>query len=162
MAERISFSYLKDLRVLAIADEEDILNTIENVLIESQVDRAKDYADASHKLRESKYGLALLGINGVNGTDLMVEATNRGIPTVMLTDNAVEPETIDESITGDGCSYLPRKGIRRLNGFLEEFLAKCKRLRSKVPPRKRRGLFETAFGRVWIPDEADFWARYFQ
>ncbi len=162
MAERISPSYLKGLRVLAMAPEEDVLKTIENILAESQVDRAKDYADASQKLGESKYGLALLGINGVNGTDLMVEATNRGIPTVMLTDNAMEPETIEESITGDGLSYLPKEGIRELNEFLEEFLTKCRHLRSKVLPKKRRGLFETAFGKVWIPDEADFWTRYFE
>ncbi len=38
MAETKSASYLKGLRVLAVDDEQDILDTIEDVLDEAQVD----------------------------------------------------------------------------------------------------------------------------
>jgi DNA-binding NtrC family response regulator len=162
MAERIPFSYLKGLRVLAIADEEDVLKTIENVLTESQIDRAKDYAEASQKLGESKYGLAILGINGVNGTDLLVEAVNRGIPTIMLTNYAIEPETINESITRDGFYYFPKKEISRLREFLDEFLATFKNAGPKQLLKRKRNIFEKLFGQYWVPDEADYWARYFQ
>ncbi len=45
-------SYLKGKRILAVDDEEDVLETIEDVLDESMIDRAKDYETASRKLRE--------------------------------------------------------------------------------------------------------------
>jgi len=47
MAETKSASNLKGLRVLAVDDEQDILDTIEEVLDEAQVDQAKDYDSAS-------------------------------------------------------------------------------------------------------------------
>ena len=38
-------SYLKGKRILAVDDEEDILETIEDILDEAQVDKARDYAE---------------------------------------------------------------------------------------------------------------------
>ena len=37
-------SYIKGKRILAVDDEEDILETIEDILDEARVDRAADYA----------------------------------------------------------------------------------------------------------------------
>ena len=82
-------SHLKGISVLAVDDEKDILDTIEDVLDEAEVDRAGDYDSASKKLKETKYDLAVLDIMGVNGLDLLVEAVNKGIPTVMLTAHPV-------------------------------------------------------------------------
>jgi len=91
MAAEIT-SHLTALSVLAVDDEKDILDTIEDVLDEAKVDRATDYDSASQKLKDRKYDLAILDIMGVNGLDLLVEAVNKGIPTVMLTAHAMKPE----------------------------------------------------------------------
>ena len=93
MAETESKSYIKGLNVLAVDDEKDILDTIEDVLDEAKVDRAEDYDSASQKLKDTKYDLAILDIMGVNGLDLLVEAVNKGIPTVMLTAHAMNPKS---------------------------------------------------------------------
>ena len=60
MAEAESASYLKGLRVLAVDDEVDVLDTIEDVLDEALVDRALDYDTALKKLQDTTYDLAIL------------------------------------------------------------------------------------------------------
>lgn len=45
-------SYLKKKRILAVDDEEDILETIGDILEDSQVDRARDYKSASRRIRK--------------------------------------------------------------------------------------------------------------
>src|SRR5215471_7495799 len=98
MAQATSISNINGLHVLAVDDEKDILDTIEDVLDEAKVDRAEDYATASQKLKDVKYDLAVLDIMGVNGMELLVEAVNKGIPTVMLTAHAMNPESLKSSI----------------------------------------------------------------
>ena len=51
-------SLLKDIRILAVDDEEDILETIVEILDESRVDTAREYQSASQKIKERKYDLA--------------------------------------------------------------------------------------------------------
>ena len=43
-------SYLKNKQILAVDDEEDILETIVDILDESDVDTARDYKSASAKI----------------------------------------------------------------------------------------------------------------
>ena len=78
-------SVLKDKRILAVDDEEDILETIEDILIDARVDCARDYESASRKLKTGRYDLAILDIMGVDGMALLEEAVRRQIPAVMLT-----------------------------------------------------------------------------
>ena len=47
-------SYIKGKQILAVDDEEDILETIADVLEEAHVDRAGDYATASRKIKEKR------------------------------------------------------------------------------------------------------------
>ena len=115
-------SHLTGLNVLAVDDEKDILETIEDVLDEAKVDRAEDYDSASQKLKDTKYDLAILDIMGVNGLDLLVEAVNKGIPTVMLTAHAMNPETLKASITKGALSYLPKEELTRLDELVNELL----------------------------------------
>ena len=114
MAAEIT-SHLTALSVLAVDDEKDILDTIEDVLDKAKVDRAEDYDSASQKLKDRKYDLAILDIMGVNGLDLLVEAVNKGIPTVMLTAHAMNPETLKASINKGALSYLPKEELTRLD-----------------------------------------------
>ena len=78
-------SYIKGKHILAVDDEEDVLETIQDILDGAVVDCAKDYETASEKIRENVYDLAILDIMGVNGLQLLDEAVAKGIPTVMLT-----------------------------------------------------------------------------
>ncbi len=162
MAATKSASYLKGLRVLAVDDEQDILDTIEDVLDEAQVDRAKDYESASQKLKETKYDLAILDIMGVNGLVLLAEAAVRGIPTVMLTAHSLNPASLKASILKGALSYLPKEELAKLDEFISEVLETHKRGESTWKHLFQRlgRSFEKAFGRDWMIDDQNFWNNY--
>jgi CheY-like chemotaxis protein len=139
------------LHVLAVDDEEDVLDTIEDVLGEAKVDRAKDHESALQKLKRTNYDLAILDIMGVNGFDLLVEAVNRDIPTVMLTAHALNPEMLKTSLTKGALSYLPKEELPRLDEFLDELLGTHKKGDStwKLLFERLGGFFKKSFGQEW-------------
>jgi DNA-binding response OmpR family regulator len=162
MAETGSGSYLKGLHVLAVDDEADVLDTIEDVLDEAQVDRAMDYDSASQKLKDTQYDLAILDIMGVNGMTLLEEAVNRGIPAVMLTAHAMNPDTLKASIDAGALSYLPKEELSTLDEFLEALLATSKQGKStwELLFERLGRFFEASFGPQWAKDDPEFWKAY--
>jgi len=155
-------SHLKGISVLAVDDEKDILDTIEDVLDEAEVDRAGDYDSASKKLKETKYNLAVLDIMGVNGLDLLVEAVNKGIPTVMLTAHAMNPETLKASINKGALSYLPKEELTKLDDLVNELLDAHKKGNStwRLLFERLGDYFEKSFAPGWAKDDPEFWKYY--
>ena len=98
--------------------KEDILETIQDILEEAEIDTARDYKSASHKIRQGQYDLAILDIMGVDGLKLLDEAVDRGIPTVMLTAHAISAETLMKSIQKGAISYLPKETLADLDDLL--------------------------------------------
>jgi DNA-binding response OmpR family regulator len=157
-----SKSSLKGKRILAVDDEVDILETIEDILDEAHVDRAQDYETASEKIRRGKYDLAVLDIMGVDGLKLLEEAVDRGIPTVMLTAHAINPETLMASIRKGAISYLPKETLAELDTLLADLLAAHDR---GEPPWKllfdRLGdYFNERFGPDWKEKDREFWSQF--
>ena len=155
-------SYLKGIHILAVDDETDILETIEEILEESKVDTARDYKSASQKIKERKYDLAILDIMGVDGLQLLAEAVQREIPTVMLTAHAISPETLMESIQKGAISYLPKESLADLDDLLNELLAAYY---SGEPPwkllfEKLGDFFNDRFGSDWKEKDRDFWSEF--
>ena len=70
-------SLLKGKHILAVDDEEDILETIEDILDQSIIDKARDYENASEKIKAGKYDLVILDIMGVRGLELLEESVER-------------------------------------------------------------------------------------
>jgi DNA-binding NtrC family response regulator len=162
MAEASESSRLKDLRVLAVDDEEDILDTIADVLDEAEVDRAKTQEEALEKLENERYDLAILDIMGVNGLSLLTETVNKGVPTIMLTAHAMNPETLKTSITKGALSYLPKEELSNLPSFINDVL---EAVESGKPTWKRLfdrlgKAFEKSFGAGWEKDDPEFWKSY--
>lgn len=162
MSETTSPSYLKGHHILAVDDEEDILETIEELLGEAKVDRAKDYDSAMTKLREHTYDLAILDIMGVNGLELLVETVNRGVPTVMLTAHAMNPDTLNISMTKGALGYLPKEELSRLDELLGELLAAHAKGQStwKLLFQRLGDFFDNSFGQDWARDYPDIVKRY--
>jgi CheY-like chemotaxis protein len=155
-------SRIKGKRILAVDDEADILDTIEDILEEARVDRAADYETASRKIRDGRYDLAILDIMGVNGLKLLEEAVDRGIPTVMLTAHAISPETLMESIRKGAISYLPKETLAELDVLLEQLVGSFEQ---GEPPWKllfeRLGdYFDKRFGPDWKAKDKDFWSEF--
>jgi CheY-like chemotaxis protein len=155
-------SSLKGKRILAVDDEVDILETIEDILDEAQVDRAQDYETASEKIRRGGYDLAVLDIMGVDGLKLLEEAVDKGIPTVMLTAHAINPETLMASIRKGAISYLPKETLAELDTLLADLLSAYEK---GEPPWKllfdRLGAyFNERFGADWKEKDRDFWSSF--
>lgn len=157
-----SQSHLDGKRILAVDDEGDILETIQDILDMADVDCARDYETASEKIRNGRYDLAILDIMGVRGLTLLEEAVARGIPTVMLTAHAVNPETLMASIRKGAISYLPKEALAELDDLLEALLAAQA---AGKPPWKllfdRLGTyFDERFGPDWKAKEKTFWSDF--
>src|SRR4030095_5181532 len=96
MAENTSSARIQGLRILAVDDEPDVLETIVDVLDGATVDCARSYEEATERLSPGasrtpanlKYDLAILDIMGVDGMALLTQTVNQKIPTVMFTATA--------------------------------------------------------------------------
>jgi DNA-binding response OmpR family regulator len=160
MSEKESF--LKGKFILAVDDEEDVLETIEDLLEESDVDTARDYQSASQKIKERQYDLAILDIMGVDGLQLLTETVQREIPTVMLTAHAISPDTLKESIQKGAISYLPKESLADLDDLLNDILGAVRR---GEPPwkllfEKLDDFFNERFGSEWKDKDREFWSKF--
>jgi DNA-binding response OmpR family regulator len=155
-------SYLKGKQILAVDDEEDILETIVEILDESKVDTARDYSTASAKIKERRYDLAILDIMGVDGLQLLEEAVERQIPTVMLTAHAISPETLMESIQKGAISYLPKESLADLDELLNDLLRAHHRGEPawKLLFEKLGDYFDKRFGPEWKEKDQEFWSTF--
>jgi len=155
-------THLEGKRILAVDDEADILETIQDILDMAEVDVASDYAGASEKIRTGSYDLAILDIMGVNGLELLEEAVAREIPTVMLTAHAVNPDTLMASIRKGAIAYLPKETLANLDDFLGELLAA--QAAGKPPWKllfdKLGAYFDQRFGPDWKAENDDFWSDF--
>ncbi|NCC44791.1 MAG: glycosyltransferase, partial [Clostridia bacterium] len=118
----MSRSFLKGKHILAVDDEQDILETIQEILDTATVDSAKDYETASDKIYKTRYDLAILDIMGVNGMKLLEECVKRDIPAIMLTANAMNPKALMESIKKGAISYLSKEHLSDLDMLIEELM----------------------------------------
>jgi DNA-binding response OmpR family regulator len=149
-------------RILAVDDEEDILETIEDILIDADVDCARDYESASRKLKSGGYDLAILDIMGVDGLKLLEEAVQQQIPAVMLTAHAISPEALMTSIQKGAMAYLPKETLAELDELLTALLDTHQK---GEPPWKllfeRLGdYFNERFGSDWKEKDKAFWADF--
>ena len=151
--------FIKGKHILAVDDEEDVLETIQDILDGAVVDCAKDYETASGKIRDNVYDLAILDIMGVNGLQLLDETVAKGIPTVMLTAHAINPETLMTSIRKGAISYLPKETLSELDTLLNELLNA--NAQGKPPWRllfdKLGNYFDERFGKDWKEKDQSFW-----
>lgn len=171
MAENTSNASIQGLRILAVDDEPDILETIVDVLDGATVDCARSYQEATERLSpgesktpaNEKYDLAILDIMGVDGMALLTQTVNQKIPTVMLTAHAMNRQTLKASIVNGALSYLPKDELANLAEHITDVLDAVekgqpawKRLFTKLGKS-----FEKSFGPAWMSDDPDFWKYYY-
>lgn len=155
-------SYLAGKRILAVDDEPDILESIQDVLEGAVIDRAEDYQSASEKLKNNRYDLVILDIMGVNGLKLLDESVARNFPTVMLTAHAVDADTLLTCVRKGAISYLPKETLPELDELLT---ALFKAHEQGEPPwkllfDKLGDFFDERFGPGWKNKEKAFWSEF--
>ena len=162
---------IRGLRILAVDDEPDILETIVDVLDGATVDCAGSYQEAIDLLTPDeskvpaigKYDLAVLDIMGVDGLSLLTTTVNERIPTVMLTAHAMNPQTLKASILNGALSYLPKEELSNLDDHISDVLDAVEKGQStwhRLFMRMGR-FFERAYGPAWISDDPEFWRNYY-
>ncbi len=155
-------SHLTDKKILAVDDEKDVLDTIEEILESSQLDRAQDFDTAVEKIRKNRYDLAILDIMGVNGLGLLEETVERNIPTIMLTAHAMNPETLMTSIRKGAIFYVPKEKLAQLDVILEELLAAIASGKAawQILFEKLGDFFDEKFGPGWKEKDKAFWSEF--
>ena len=157
-----SRSFLKGIKILAVDDEEDVLETIEDALETAHIDMASDFHSATEKIQENTYDLAILDIMGVNGLTLLEQTVEKGIPTIMLTAHAMNVDTLMSSIRKGAISFLPKEKLAELDLILEQML---KAMHDGEPTWKilfdeLDDFFDKKFGSDWKEKDKEFWLEF--
>ena len=154
--------FLKDKHILAVDDEKDILETIQEILNDTKVDLAQDYDTASNMISKTRYDLAILDIMGVNGIKLLEECVKRKIPAIMLTANSMNPASLVESIKKGAISYLSKEHLSELDSLINALLNAREEGKStwKLLFDKLGSYFDKRFGKNWKDDDKEFWKKF--
>jgi len=157
-------SILNGKKILAVDDEPDVLNVLEEEITEvcpaCKFDKAITYEEAVRLMTSNKYDLVILDIMGVRGFELLDAAVKRKLPVAMLTAHALAPEALKRSIEMMARVYLPKEKMGEIVPFLEyvlkyEYLTGWKALFLKL-----RGFFNERWGKDWQKADPTFWKEF--
>jgi DNA-binding response OmpR family regulator len=154
---------LQDKLLLAVDDEEDVLDIIEEELSEAAnvtIHTATTFEKAQQYLVSYTYDLVILDIMGVRGFDLLQIAVNAGFPVVMLTAHAFTPEALRKSIELGARAYLPKEKLGNLVPFLEDVLKLNYQSTWKRALDQVATLFNKKFGSDWRKSQEEFWTDF--
>jgi len=150
---------LKGKRLLIVDDEPDILETLVELLDTCIVDTAPSYGTALKFIEKNTYDAAIFDIMGVRGLDLLKVAVTRGIPVLMLTAHALNPDALVQSIRDGARAYVPKDEMADIQNFLVDLLEA-----REGAPHKRfswfarlKPFFDRKFGSKWREKDRPFW-----
>ena len=143
---------LKDKVILAVDDEEDVLDTLAEMLDMCIVHKAKDYDTASEYLLSYTYDIVILDIMGVNGFDLLQRCVAKKIDAVMLTANAFTLESLKKSLDLGARAYLPKEKMADIVSFLEDVVTMEHRENWQRLFNRLGELLNATFGADWNKD----------
>jgi CheY-like chemotaxis protein len=158
MASRL----LKGKQILAVDDEPDVLDILEEELVEHGVslDRECSFEEAMQRMSSLTYDLVILDIMGVRGFDLLEFAVAKNIPVVMLTAHALSPQSLKRSIELGARAYLPKDQLGQISPFLEDVLALGYQSGWISLFGKLGASFGKRFGPDWRKSEREFWDQF--
>ena len=153
-------SILDNKRILAVDDEPDVLDTLEELLEDFnglEFDKATDYDIGYQLLRSWTYDVVILDIMGVRGFDLLNASVHLGFPTVMLTAHALSVDALKKSIQMGARAYIPKEKMTDIASFLEDVLSLEHESNLKSMVHRLSDFFNMKFGSKWMESEKTFW-----
>lgn len=115
-------SLLDHKRILIVDDEEDVLDTLEDLLKMCWVIKSSTFEKGRELLEAQYFDMAILDIMGVDGYKLLnIAKANKVIP-VMLTAHALSPESIRKSYDEGAAFYVPKDKIEHIATYLNDVL----------------------------------------
>ncbi|MGO9567467.1 MAG: response regulator, partial [Desulfomonilaceae bacterium] len=152
---------LQDKLVLAVNEEEDVLEIIEEELsfetVNVTVHAATTFEIARQYLVSYTYDLALLDIWGIRGFDLLEIAHNANIPVVILTTSMFSIEDLRKSVEFGARACLPLEKLGSLIPFLEDVLKLDQQSAWERVFDQVGNLFTKRFGSDWRKSQIEFW-----
>ena len=107
-------------KILAVDDEPDILEIIQERLVACDVVVADSFESAKKQLADQTFDLALLDIMGVNGFALLEICREKQIPAAMLTARALTVESVNQALNLGAISFLPKDELVNLDEHLAD------------------------------------------
>lgn len=149
----MSESILNGKRILAVDDEPDILDSLEELIMFScpkcTFEKASNYKEAAKLLQANDYDVVILDIMGVRGFDLLDIAVKRNFKVAMLTAHAMTPEALKKSHDLKARAFLPKEKIVEIVPFLEDILTYDFATGWKRLLQKLSGFFNDTFETEW-------------
>ena len=147
---------LKGKRILAVDDEPDVLDVIEEQLELSQLVKAGDFKAAETYLETQTFDLVILDIMGVKGFALLDLAKEKRVPAVMLTAHSMTPESLQKAVDKGAVSFLPKDELANLSELIAEILEDAEAGKTHWPKLSARmgSQFKELWGQLW--DEIRF------
>jgi len=119
-------SILKNKMILAVDDEPDILNVMEEEILEACPDckfhKATNFNEAVEKIASSNYDMVILDILGVQGFRLAELAIRRRLPVTLLTVYPFSPDVLKNSFQIKAQGYFAKERLGDIVAFLENAL----------------------------------------
>jgi len=149
-------------RILVVDDEEDVLETLEELLDDFIVDTAASFQGAVQCLKANTYDAAVLDIMGVKGYDLLEATRQLGIPTLMLTAHALTPGSMKKSLKMGADAYVPKEKIVDIPVYIEDLLdaGRQKRNAGNNWFARLTPFFAKLFGKEWQETDKEFWEAF--
>ena len=154
---------LNGKRVIAVDDEQDVLDSIVDLLPMCQMVTAASFEEARELLESGQFDLAILDIMGVDGYGLLEIASRKNIPTVILTAHAWSPDNLVRSIKEGAVSYLPKEELANITDYLNDVLIAEREGRDPWKSwhdRLPASYFEKRWGAAWKDTDKQFWETF--
>ena len=156
-------SLLDGKKILAVDDEPDILEALEELLSMCDVTKATTFEEAKMLLESRDFDIAILDIMGVDGYGLLDISNRRNITAVMLTAHAFTPDNLVRSIKEGAASYLPKEELANITTFLNDILKAQEKGKSTWEPWQEKlpsSYFEKRWGAAWQDTDKEFWEKF--
>ena len=153
---------LEGKRILAVDDEPDVLETLEELLPMCRLTKAQSAQEALKLLESQSFDIAILDIMGVDGYKLLEVARKKGGIPVMLTANALSVENTIKSFKEGAASYIPKDEMGNIATFLVDILEAQKKGKNFWWRWLDRlgAYYEKKFGPDWQSKDEEFWRHF--
>ncbi len=149
-------------QILIVDDEQDVLDTLLELLDICRIDTARSFEEGKRLLEENSYDVAILDIMGVDGFKLLEIANKRGIPALMLTAHGLSEENLKRSAEEGASYYAPKDEINHIDLFVADIIEareKKKNVWAKWLERLS-GFYDSRFtGPNWREKDKEFWEK---
>ena len=153
---------LKNKKILVVDDEQDVLDTIEELPPMCKIKKALSFEEAGGLLETDFFDIAILDIMGVDGYRLLEIANSKNIPAAMLTANALNPENTVKSFKEGAAYYIPKEKMNDIKIYLTDIFDAIEKGKSFWERWLDRfaNYYDDKFGKDWKDEDEDFWDNF--